>query len=534
MLRPAGFRRGAVALFAAVLLVGLGGCGSGLDRDALRDANGSLTSEIVLPAADARAPGTGAEAGPIADGQGTPDGSVSDPSSGGTAGAGAPTAARTGGSAAAGSPGTAGVGGGGSGGARPAGAGSSSIAGRTAPGAGSGASAAGGRPGGSSPSAADGPAPAPGSTTGAPALASPGGEILLGSFGTASGPIGAQLAAIPVAIRAWVASVNARGGINGRPVRVIFGDDGGDPGKALAIARRMVEEDKVRALFATFGATTIQAVTPYVEQRQVPIIGAAGANPVEDQSPMVFNPQVGADLGVTRAFVTTLVAQSPARKVALLYCREAATCQNGAQRIKEYAPTKGVTVIYEQAISLAQPDYTAEMFSAQRAGAEAVFVYIDFASMIRIERSAHRQGWHPVFVGGVSINEDGFAKGGSEVEGTLLSSATTPYATSPTLVDYREAVARYVPGGQLGGTGATAWVQGKLFERIGGLIKGDITPAALLDALYSLKDETLGGTVPPITFPKGAHATVNLCTVPLKMVGGKITAPLGDTFVCAT
>jgi branched-chain amino acid transport system substrate-binding protein len=342
------------------------------------------------------------------------------------------------------------------------------------------------------------------------------------------------LAAIPVAIRAWVASVNARGGINGRPVRVIFGDDGGDPGKALALARRMVEEDKVRALFATFGATTIQAVTPYVEQHQFPIIGSEGGNPVEDQSPMVFNPQVGADLGVTRAMVTTLVAQSEARKVALLYCREASTCQNGANRIKEYAPSRGVTVVYEQAISLAQPDYTAEMLSAQRAGAEAALVYIDSASMIRLERSAHRQGWRPVFVGGVSINEDSFTKGGSEVDGTLLSSATTPYATSPTLADYREAVARYVPGGQLGGTGASAWVQGKLLERIAGGIAGDITPVALLDALHSLKDETLGGTIPPISFPRGSHATVNLCTVPLKMAGGKITAPLGDRFVCAT
>jgi branched-chain amino acid transport system substrate-binding protein len=331
-----------------------------------------------------------------------------------------------------------------------------------------------------------------------------------------------------------VASVNARGGIGGRAVRVIFGDDGGDPGRALAIARRMVEEDKVKALFGTFGATTVQAVTPYLDQRQVPLIGSEGGNPIEDQSPMVFNPQVSADLGVTRALVTTLVAQSTARKVALLYCREAATCQNGANRIKEYAPSQGVTVVFEQAISLAQPDYTAEMLSAQRAGAEAALVYIDVASMVRLERSAHRQGWHPVFVGGVAIYEDAFPQAGDEVEGTLASSATTPYVTSPTLADYREAVARYVPGGRLGGTGASAWVQGRLFERVASRITGDVTPATLLQALYTIKDETLGGTVPPITFRPGPHGGVNLCTVPVKATGGKWTAPLGDKFVCAT
>jgi hypothetical protein len=39
--------------------------------------------------------------------------------------------------------------------------------------------------------------------------------------------------------------------------------------------------------------------------------------------------------------------------------------------------------------------------------------------------------------------------------------------------------------------------------------------------------------VPPITFNKGPHAHVNMCGYPIKVVNSKLTAPLGENFVCA-
>jgi len=39
--------------------------------------------------------------------------------------------------------------------------------------------------------------------------------------------------------------------------------------------------------------------------------------------------------------------------------------------------------------------------------------------------------------------------------------------------------------------------------------------------------------VPPITFNKGAHAHVNMCGYPIRVVNAKLTAPLGENYVCA-
>jgi branched-chain amino acid transport system substrate-binding protein len=136
-------------------------------------------------------------------------------------------------------------------GGRPSGSGSTSAAsGGTGGGSGAGTAAGSGTSTGPAATPAGKP-PTGGASTVSPTAgpSGPKAEIVLGTFGTESGPVGANVVTAPVGIRAWLASINARGGLNGHPVRIIFGgDDGGDPARALAITRRLVEDDKVIGL----------------------------------------------------------------------------------------------------------------------------------------------------------------------------------------------------------------------------------------------------------------------------------------------
>jgi branched-chain amino acid transport system substrate-binding protein len=297
----------------------------------------------------------------------------------------------------------------------------------------------------------------------------------------------------------------------------------------------MVENDKVVAFYGTYAVTSLQAVVPYLERVRVPIVGASGGNEAEDHSPMVFNPQTGADLGTVWSFLIALTTQSDARKVAILYCNEASTCANQNQRIAALAHEVGVEVVYSGRMSIAQPDYTADMLAARNAGAEAVMCVCDPPTQIRMIRSARRQNWSPVFSASHNLNQEQIKAGGDEVEGLLGASTTAPYMTSPLLRPYVEAVARYVPGGALGGLGASAWTQGRLLERIAPFLDGPAPAAAdILRGLHSLRNETLGGLVPPITFTEGPHERVNLCVVPLRFERG-LFRPLDgrdDNFRC--
>jgi branched-chain amino acid transport system substrate-binding protein len=355
---------------------------------------------------------------------------------------------------------------------------------------------------------------------------------VFGTFGTGSGVIGRAVQPIITADKAWSADVNARGGLAGHPVKLIFGDDGGDPAAALAIAKRMVEQDKVVAFIGTYLVTTTPAVTPYLEQVGVPMIGGPGGNEIEDHSPMVFNPQIGSDEALGHGIHLAVTSQSDRRKMAILYCREASSCKQQRDRALQFASLYGMTIVYEAQVSIAQPDFTAEVISARNAGAEIVTMLTDEQTIVRVARSAHRQGWNPVVTGTYTANAEVVQT--PDAEGVLGIAATVPYRSSPKMRPYVDAVARYVPDGALGGYGATAWVQDKLIERLSaGFADRNPTTADYLDALYALKGETVGGLVPPITFNKGAHAHVNMCGYPIKVVNAKLTAPLGENFVCA-
>lgn len=65
--------------------------------------------------------------------------------------------------------------------------------------------------------------------------------------------------------------VNAQGGIHGRKIRLISLDDGYDTAKAVENTKRLVEQDKVFAIFGQFGTGITQASLPLTTEIGVPL-----------------------------------------------------------------------------------------------------------------------------------------------------------------------------------------------------------------------------------------------------------------------
>jgi branched-chain amino acid transport system substrate-binding protein len=360
-------------------------------------------------------------------------------------------------------------------------------------------------------------------------------EILFGTFGVEAGVLGAVTGPAPPAIRAWTSYINAKGGLNGHPVRVIFGDDGGDPGRAQAIVRQMVEQDHVIAFFYDYSISTLPAVKEYLEKRQIPIIGTIGGDTTSDHSPMMFNPLLGPDTGQAWSYINNVATNTDKKNLGVIYCREATTCSAQVASFKKFLPYKGEHIVYQAQSSLAQPDYTAEMLGARNAGADVILALMDSASVIRMAQSAHRQNYRPVFVGTYNLYQDLIIAGGKELAGLSLNSRSVPWDTSPLQKDYRDAIARYQPGAHVGDVGAAVFIVGKLLaEKIAPFLGEPATTAQLIQGLYSLHNEKLGGLLPGITFNKGEHINVNQCMVPILFDGAKFHAhDAAESFVCA-
>ncbi len=64
--------------------------------------------------------------------------------------------------------------------------------------------------------------------------------------------------------------INAKGGVNGRKIKLISLDDAYSPPKTVEQTRRLVEQDEVLAIIGTIGTPTNSASQKYLNQKKVP------------------------------------------------------------------------------------------------------------------------------------------------------------------------------------------------------------------------------------------------------------------------
>ena len=102
-------------------------------------------------------------------------------------------------------------------------------------------------------------------------------SILIGGTAPISGEASAA-AAVSKGAAAYFAYVNARGGVFGRTIGYQVLDDGYDPARTIQDVRRLVQQDKVFALFNTLGTSTNLAIRDFLNQSSVPqLFVASGA-----------------------------------------------------------------------------------------------------------------------------------------------------------------------------------------------------------------------------------------------------------------
>ena len=101
-----------------------------------------------------------------------------------------------------------------------------------------------------------------------------------GGVGGGGGSEGASAyASIASGAKARFEAENAKGGIDGRKIEFLTLDDGYEPQRAVTNVRRLVEQDKVFALFNTLGTPNNLAIWDYANQKKVPhLFVATGAS----------------------------------------------------------------------------------------------------------------------------------------------------------------------------------------------------------------------------------------------------------------
>jgi branched-chain amino acid transport system substrate-binding protein len=376
-----------------------------------------------------------------------------------------------------------------------------------------------------------GPSPSGGKTTGvvAASCAKKLSPIVIGTVGEQSGVFGPFLLPIVQGVQAWVASVNASGGLGCHPVKYIVADDGGDPSVHQSQVQRLVEQEHVIAFVAMDAPIAGNASVSYITQHRIPVIGSEGGSSWFYESPMYFTQVSTGDVALDGLVAALAALGKPQGKHALgsVTCLEAALCSSLYGHMPGLAQKFGLDLVYRGQASLTQPDFTSACQSAKDAGVELFAVGMDTNSIRRVITNCNSIGFKPLMVDGGPLVTPSLINDPIS-EGFLVSLFTIPYVNTshPEVAAMIATLKKYAPGVAPGTGTMTGWVAAKLFELAAQNIPEPPTSQALLDNLYKVKNNDLGGITIPLTFTEGQPPPKLTCFW-LAQVHNKTLVPIG-------
>ena len=101
-----------------------------------------------------------------------------------------------------------------------------------------------------------------------PACAQSGAPIKIGYSMSLTGGLAPNGRSALVAQRIWEEETNAKGGMLGRPVKLIYYDDKGSPSEIPAIYTKLLDLDKVDLIIGAYGTALTAPAMPIVIQRK--------------------------------------------------------------------------------------------------------------------------------------------------------------------------------------------------------------------------------------------------------------------------
>jgi branched-chain amino acid transport system substrate-binding protein len=363
--------------------------------------------------------------------------------------------------------------------------------------------------------------------------------LVLGQTAPSSGIIGATHANLRSGLALWVRAVNARGGVQCHPVQMYQMDDGADPARVVSNLTDLVQNKKVVAIVGIGIPTTLPAAKKFAEQNKIPFIGGDLTEPAWFGSPWLF-PQGGSPLAEYAGAVKAAAESVRATKVGLVYCVEASICGTINTNFEAMAKSAGVQVVLRKVTSITAMDYTSECQAMKSAGAQAIFYGLDGSGASRMARSCRALGYNtPVAAAALAVSGPASEDQYLRAQGVFLGTAVAPFRANDTAGarEFQQAYAAFAQGSSVDQNSMNAWASGKLLEAALGKVteqarSGPITTALILDGLSKIRNETLDGLAPGITFNRDAPPGRVDCYYTLTIDNTGYQAPKGSAKQC--
>jgi len=236
------------------------------------------------------------------------------------------------------------------------------------------------------------------------AAAQSGEPIKIGFSMAMTGGLGGNGKSALLAQKIWEEDVNAKGGLLGRKVKLIYYDDQSNPSTVPGIYTKLLDVDKVDLVVGGYATAMLAPAMPIVMQRKKLFIGLLGlAVNSEFNYPNYFvmipsgpNPKPA----FTKGFFDIAMAQNPKPKTVAIVAADQEFSRNASDGARENAKALGLNIVYDKTYPPSTTDYAPIVRAIQATNPDIVVVCSYPPDSVGIVRAVNEIGFKPKMIGG--------------------------------------------------------------------------------------------------------------------------------------
>jgi branched-chain amino acid transport system substrate-binding protein len=210
-----------------------------------------------------------------------------------------------------------------------------------------------------------------------------------------------------LAQKIWEEDTNARGGLLGRPVKLIYYDDQTNPATVPGIYTRLLDIDKVDLIIGGYGTGLLAAAMPIAMQRGKVFIGLIGTavnstfNYLNYFSMIASGPDPKPSY--TKGFLDLALRQNPKPKTVAIVAVDAEHGLNTSEGARDNVKAAGLTVVYDRRYPAATTELAPVVRAIAGTNPDLVIVCSYPPDSVGMVRAVNETGFKPKMIGGAMV-----------------------------------------------------------------------------------------------------------------------------------
>lgn len=234
---------------------------------------------------------------------------------------------------------------------------------------------------------------------------------------------------------------NDQGGINGRPIKLVYQDTGGDEVGAINAFQTLINKDKVVAIVGPTLSQQAFSADPIAEHNQVPVIAASNtAKGIPEIGDYVARVSSSVAIVAPYSVKAALKQNSQIKRVAVFYAQNDAFNKSETEIFQKTVKDFGLNLVTVQKFQTTDTDFQAQASGAINLKPDLVIISglaVDGGNLVKQLREL---GYKGIIIGGNGFNTSHiFSVCRAFCDGVIIAQAYSPVYPSKINTAFRKA-----------------------------------------------------------------------------------------------